>query len=413
MLDVPTDFGGYMPENFDSTHQGQVTVAEALAASLNVPAVRLLARAGPGRFLNLLKRGGLSTLDKSSSHYGLALALGACETTLLDLTNLYCSLRMDGVYRPVQFVPGPPAKGIRIVSREAAHLVGETLTEVSRPDLPRSWALARDVPRVAWKTGTSFGHRDAWAIGFSDRLTIGVWVGNFDGSAVRGISGAEDAGPLLFELFRALEGDSGEWREPRGLQLERVALCAESRDLPGEHCPATIQAEQVPGRSRLARCDWHRAAFIDRSSGHVLSGDCLDGRPYERRVLTVYPPELQAWWRAGSQTVAPLPPFSADCGAVQVGTAPRIVSPQAGTPYLLRADAPARYQKVPLTAHADSSAERLYWYQGGVLVGDVAVGDRLFLRLRPGEHRLVAVDNLGRSASTVYRVVTVGAPDGT
>lgn len=409
LLDVPTDFGGYVPENFDSTYRGQVTVAEALAASLNLPAVRLLARAGPGRFLSLLRRGGLATLDKSSSHYGLALALGACETTLLDLTNLYCSLRMDGVYRPVQFVPGRPAKGVRIVSREAAHLVGEILTEVSRPDLPRSWALTRDVPRVAWKTGTSFGHRDAWAIGFSSRLTIGVWVGNFDGSAVRGISGAEHAGPLLFELFRALEGDSGEWREPRGLQLESVALCAASRDLPGEHCRATIQAERVPGRSSLTRCDWHRAAFVDRSSGHILSGDCLDGRPYERRVLTVYPPELQAWWRAGRQAVAPLPPVSADCGGVQAGTAPRIVSPQAGTPYLLRADAPARYQKVPLTAAADSRADRLYWYQDGVLVGAVAVGDRLFVPLRPGEHRLVAVDNFGRSASTVYRVVPVGA----
>ena len=409
LLDVPTDFGGYVPENYDSTYHGQVTVAEALAASLNLPAVRLLARAGTGRFLSLLKRGGLSTLDKSSAHYGLALALGACEATLLDLTNLYCSLRMDGVHRPVRFVPGPPTKGVRIISREAAYLVGETLTEVSRPDLPRSWELAHDVPRVAWKTGTSFGHRDAWAIGFSGRLTIGVWVGNFDGSAVRGISGSEHAGPLLFELFRALEGDSGEWRKPRGLQLDSVTLCAASRDLPGEHCDATIQAEHLPGRSRLARCDWHRAVFVDRGSGHVLSGNCLDGRPYERRVLTVHPPELQAWRRVGSQTVVPLPRVSADCGVVQVGTVPRIVSPQAGTPYLLRPDVPARHQKLPLTAHADASADRLYWYQNGALLGTVAVGDRLFVRLQPGEHRLVAVDNFGRSASTAYRVVTVGA----
>ena len=179
----------------------------------------------------------------------------------------------------------------------------------------------------------------------------------WDGSAVRGISGSEHVGSPLSELFRTLEGDSGDWREPSGLQLDSVARCAVSRDLPGEHCDATIQAEHLPGRSRLARCDWHRTVFVDRGGGHVLSGDCLDGRPHERRVLTVHLPELQAWRRVGSQTVVPLPPFSADCGVAQVGTVPRIVSPQAGTPYLLRADAPARHQKLPLTAHAGASAD--------------------------------------------------------
>lgn len=409
LLDVPTDFGGYVPENFDGSYRGQVTVAEALADSLNMPAVRLLARAGPAKFLRLLKRGGLATLDRPSSHYGLTMVLGGCEARLLDLANLYCSLRMNGVFKPVRTVPGPPGKGVPIVSAEAAYLVSETLTEVSRPDLPRSWELARDVPKVAWKTGTSFGHRDGWAVGFSDRLTIGVWVGNFDGSAVRGISGAEHAGPLLFELFRALEGGDGEWRRPRGLRLGRLALCAVSRGLPGESCGATIRAEYVPGRSRLARCDYHRQAFVDRGSGHILSGDCLDGRPYRRRVLTVYPPELQTWRRAENQAVAPLPPVSADCGSAQAGAPPRIVSPQAGTPYLLRADAPEQFQKVLLAAQADSRAETLYWYQDGVLVGAVAVGDRLFVSLRPGRHRLVAVDNFGRSAATVYEVVAAGS----
>ena len=159
------------------------------------------------------------------------------------------------------------------------------------------------------------------------------WVGNFDGSAVRGISGSEHAGSPLSELFRTLEGDSGAWRKPRGLQLDSVALCAVSRDLLGGHCDATIQAEHLPDRSRLARCDWHRTDFVDRSGGHVLSGDCSDGRPYERRVLTVHLPEQQAWRRVGSQTVVPLPRVSADSGGVQVGAVPRIVSPQAGTPY--------------------------------------------------------------------------------
>ena len=218
--------------------------------------------------------------------------------------------------------------------------------------------------------------------------SLRVWVGNFDGSADRGISGSEHAGSPLSELVRTLEGDSGAWRKPRGLQLDSVALSAVSRDLPGDHCDATIQAEHVSGRSRLARCDWHRTVFVDRSGSHVLSGDCLDGRPYARRVLTVHLPELQAWRRVGSRTVVPLPRVSADCGVLQVGTVPCIVSPQAGTPYLLRADAPTRHQKLPLTAHAGASADRLYGYQDGTLVGAVAVGDRLFVRLQPDELRL-------------------------
>ncbi len=212
LLDVPTDFAGYVAENYDERYRGRVTVRDALIHSLNACAVRLLSQVGLTEFHGLLEAGGLSTLDRPSGTYGLPLVLGAGEVRLVDLVNLYATLAQGGLYRPARFVEAADSENdrsgsdpVRLFSPEAARQVTEILTDVRRPDLPEAWDLARDVPGVAWKTGTSYGHRDAWAVGFSARYTIGVWVGNFDGKPRKGISGSEHAGPLLFDLFRALD----------------------------------------------------------------------------------------------------------------------------------------------------------------------------------------------------------------
>ena len=404
LLDIPTDFSGYVAENYDGEYRGRVTVRESLVHSLNAPAVRLLARVGLSDFFQLLKDGGLSTLDRPSAEYGLPIVLGACEVTLLELTNLYASLRQGGIYTPVRILAGAPGRQTRLFSREAAYLVSRTLTELRRPDLPTAWDLARGVPDVAWKTGTSYGHRDAWAIGFSNRLTIGVWVGNFDGSGVKGISGAEHAGPLLFDLFRALEQDGARLDQPKGLEIENLELCSISHQLPGQFCPDRISAKYLPGRSRLVQCPYHRQVLVDAETGHVLAGDCLTRRPHRPELLTVYPAELVAWWRAEGYPLPESPPLSPECPSVPSQDRPRIVSPQQGTPYLVRRDAPDEYQKIPLIARVSPYTEKLYWYQDGLLIGTPEAHQQLFISLQPGSHRLVVVDNLGLSDSVIYQV---------
>ena len=429
LLDVPTDFSGYVPENYDERYRGRVTVREALVLSLNACSVRLLSEIGLDTFHALLLRGGLATLDRPARSYGLPLILGAGEVTLLDLTNLYAALAEGGVHRPVRFLEvegeetgarrraGSRSTSERLFSPEASRVVTEILTDLRRPDLPESWDVTRGVPAVAWKTGTSYGHRDAWAVGWSAGHTIGVWVGNFDGTPVQGISGSRHAGPLLFDLFRALESELGagarrlqfnsaasRFRRPPGLRLETIEVCAESRALPGPFCPARVAVTYLPGRSRLAGCALHRRVLVDARSGELLSGDCVGARPHRFRLLALHPPELVAWWRAQGHEVEDVPPLAPGCRGIPTGEPPRIVTPDPTTPYRLRRDAPLADQRIPLVARAAAGARRLFWYQDGLLVAEAAPGAPLFLASSRGLHRLVVTDDLGRSDGVSYRV---------
>ncbi len=298
---------------------------------------------------------------------------------------------------------------MRLFSPEAARAITEILTDVRRPDLPEAWELTRDVPAVAWKTGTSYGHRDAWAVGFSARTTIGVWVGNFDGKPRKGISGSEHAGPLLFDLFRALEPGGRGPIKPEVLPRDEIEVCSLSHELPGPYCPERTRIAYLPERSKLTACTLHRRMLVDAETGELLAGDCVSRRPHEFRLLTIYPPELVAWWRSQGAQGAPVqqvPRLAAACSGIPDGEPPRIVSPDGATPYRLRRDAPAEYQRIPLLAQAAPGASRLYWYQDGTLVATTetsSAGSRFLDPVR-GEHRLVVTDDLGRSDGVTYRV---------
>jgi penicillin-binding protein 1C len=411
ILDVPTDYAGYVAENYDQRYRGRVTVREALITSLNAPAVRLLAETGLPDFLRLLQRGGLSTLDRPAGRYGLPLILGAGEVRLLDLVNLYATLAEGGKHRPVRVVEGDsklraePDPAV-LFSPEAARAVTEILTDVRRPDLPEAWELTRDVPGVAWKTGTSYGHRDAWAVGFSARYTIGVWVGNFDGKPRKGISGSQHAGPLLFDLFRALETGGRGPVAPQGLIEDEIEVCALSHQLPGPFCTNRVRIPYLPGRSKLTACTIHRRMLVDARTGELLAGDCVAKRPHELRLFTLYPPELVAWWRSQGTPVQDAPRLAAGCAGIPDGDPPRIVSPDGNTPYRLRRDAPDDYQKIALVAQVSPGVRHLYWYQDGALIAttETAAAAGRFLTPVRGEHRLVVTDDLGRSDGVTYRV---------
>ena len=406
MLDIPTDFSGYVAENYDDKYRGRITMRNSLILSLNAPAVRLLSRVGLKDFHDLLLRGGLKTLDRPFMQYGLPLVLGSGEVTLLDLTNLYATLAEDGVHRTVKVVSGPQQDSTKtkLFSPEASYLITEILTELKRPDMPsRSWALTEDVPEVAWKTGTSYGHRDAWSIGYSDNYTIGVWVGNPDGHGVKGISGAEHAAPILFDLFRAVEGGS-KVAEPEGLRLKEIEVCKESHMLPTRYCTVREKVTYIPGVSKLSKDNYSKRVFVDLETGHQLVGDCISGRPHEARVFTVYPPELTAWWRVQGKPLETVPPLSPYCKEVPPELPPRIVSPDENTPYRVLRGMPAQYQKVQLSARVSEEVDALYWYQDGKLVASSSPDKKVFIPLKSGSHNLVVVDSSGRMNSITYTV---------
>jgi penicillin-binding protein 1C len=404
LLDVPTDFGGYMPENYGQDFQGLISARMALATSVNVPAARLLSRCGTVPFHNLLLRGGLHTLDRPAAHYGLSLALGGCEVRLLDLVNLYATLAAGGVHRPVKPLAGPTFHGgTQIFSPEAAAMVLDILTMTRRPEMSDSWEFTVDAPAVAWKTGTSFGHRDAWAVGVNRDLAIGVWVGNPDGSQCKNISGTLHAAPLLFDLFRKLAPGSTALPRFATPALQRTPVCAVSGERPGPDCPV-ILTRSIAGVTSLPRCTMHKRIFVDPETGLRLHGDCLLNRPVQEETAVVWPPELVAYRMAQGVVLPGLPRVHPDCPDVPEEKGPVIQSLAAGTPYLIRPDAPAEFQRLALTAAPGTGASIHYWYVNDRYVGHVTPETPCFVPLSPGRHDVFVVDDLGRSSRTRFTV---------
>jgi penicillin-binding protein 1C len=294
------------------------------------------------------------------------------------------------------------SKGERLFSIEATALITDVLCELRRPDMPQGWELTADTPRIAWKTGTSYGHRDAWSIGFSSRYTIGVWIGNFDGHGVKGLSGSEDAAPLLFDLFRALDRTSVARRAtPR---IESIEVCALSHELPTPHCRERVSIARIAGVTRLKACTIHRQLIVDAKTGERLIGECVGIRPSLTRVFAIDPPELVSYRRANGEQVTMLPPLSTSCHDVDAEQRPRIVSPDPTTPYRIRRDAPLQYQEIRLAAESGSDVSSLYWYQDGILIATQRPERSVFVRPAVGLHHIAVVDDMGRAHSVTYEV---------
>ncbi|MFW6162381.1 MAG: penicillin-binding protein 1C, partial [Planctomycetota bacterium] len=237
LADVPASYTGYEPENYDHAFRGPVPAAEALRDSLNVPAVRLLAQVGHRPLHRFLRRLGLATLTRPADHYGLALTLGSTEVTLLELTSAYATLARLGVHRPYRLLETEPVpEGRRVLDAGAAWLVADALCEAD----PLAGARSDDELRMAWKTGTSYGHRDAWTVAFTPAYTVGVWVGNFDGRPSGALVGIRAAAPVARTLMDRIAGEAGSpWFE-RPPSVATRPVCPVSGLPPEPHCPGTV-----------------------------------------------------------------------------------------------------------------------------------------------------------------------------
>lgn len=406
LLDVPTDFAGYTPENYGHNYQGLVSAREALALSLNVPTARLLVQSGLHAFYNLLGAAGFASVNKPAAHYGLSLALGGCEVRLVDLVTAYAALAQGGQFVPfVLDMTQEEQPGRRIFSPEASRLTLDILGTVTRPTLAEAWEYTRTIPAVAWKTGTSFGHRDAWAVGLSQDLAIGVWVGNPDGSQCQNISGVHHAGPLLFDLFRTLAPGQTKLPLPTAQGLYTVAICSLSGGAPGPFCPLSY-VSAIAGVTSLPSCTMHKRIFVHQDSGLRLYDDCLTRFPSKEQVIVVWPAELVAYQRAQGVPLAGLPAPHPECLDIPDDAGPIIRSPSVDTPYLLHVAGPVSFQNLALLAAPAPGGTTHYWYVDSRYIGHNSPETPCFVALESGEHEALVIDNLGRSAQVIYTVIS-------
>ncbi|WP_243043017.1 penicillin-binding protein 1C [Dyella sedimenti] len=398
LRDVPTAFGPYAPENFDGHFLGPVTATEALVRSRNIPAVWVASQLQQPSFYQFLREAGISRMA-SEKHYGLALVLGGGEVTMQELAGLYAMLANRGELRPLRLLASDqPSGGTRLLSDEASFMVMDMLRQNPRPD-ETTGAQPGRLP-VYWKTGTSWGFRDAWTAGSFGPYVLVVWIGNFDSSGNPAFVGVEASAPLFFQMVDALRAAQPQMAEPvrrMPAHLRRVEICLASGDLPNQWCPQRGTTWFIPGKSPVRVSQVHRPVVIDDATGRPACPPYAGKRTHVE-VYEFWPSELQ---RVFAQAGIPrlTPPRNEDCiGSGDVGgDPPAITSPLRGSIYALRLK-PSAENRIAFTANADASVRELYWFVGDAYVGSTAPGESLFWQpASAGNYEVRVVDDHGRS----------------
>jgi penicillin-binding protein 1C len=407
LKDAPVSFGPFSPENFDGQFAGPLSATEALVRSRNVPAVALAARLAQPGLYQFLQSAGISRMA-SERHYGLALALGGGEVTMEEMAMLYAMLANEGILQPLRYRRDQPiVTGPRLLSRAASFMTLQMLLENPRPD---DFAVRpREHLPVAWKTGTSWGFRDAWTAGVFGPYVLVVWIGNFDGSGNPAFVGSQAAAPLFFRIADALriaEPQIAQISFVQPAEVVRVEVCAASGDLPNSECPRTAGTWFIPGKSPIRISEVHRRVWTDTRTGLQACAP-YDPRFTRSEVFEFWPSDvLRLFAQAGMPRRQPPPAGRCERDGPG-GIAPHISSPLASVTYTLRADR-LDMETIPLAASADAEVRKLHWFIGDAYIGtsqpDVAVP---WMPARSGTFTVRAVDDRGRADSRELRVAVV------
>ena len=406
--DVPTRFaeqgGTYAPGNFDGTFEGPISAREALAGSLNVPAVRLAAEVGEGRLLDSLRSLGFSSLDRDARHYGLSLALGTGEVTLRELAGAYVALARGGEWTPIRIARGEAAaEPRRVMDAAVASLVTDSLSD----PLARVRGLHGRGPfdlgfPVAVKTGTSSGHRDTWCVGYTHERTVAVWIGNADGAPTQKLTGASGAGPLFADVMRRVMEDVPT-RAPLwdAEHLESAEVCPLSGKLPGPACADHASRHFIRGKAPKESCDWHVRASAREGAGPGEAPFTCDSQG--SRAIVVLPEAYEGFLGALPLGAPGHDPFGLPwlsrsavpgCGvATNAEAALRIDGPAAGSVFV-HAEEAGEAQVIVLSASAVGGAlSRRVSEVEFVVDGEVVARSRSPFRARyhatRGDHELV------------------------
>ncbi|WP_266168252.1 penicillin-binding protein 1C [Dyella subtropica] len=398
LRDVPTSFGPYTPENFDGHFLGPVTATEALVRSRNIPAVWVASQLQQPSFYQFLRDAGISRMA-SEKHYGLALVLGGGEVTMQELAGLYAMLANRGELKPLRLLADEPvSKGTRLLSNEASFMVMDMLRQNPRPD-ETSGAQPDRLP-VYWKTGTSWGFRDAWTAGSFGPYVLVVWIGNFDGGGNPAFVGVEAAAPLFFQIVDALRAEQSRLAEPvrhMPANLKRVEVCLASGELPNQWCPQKGMTWFIPGKSPIRVSQIHRPVVIDDATGKPACPP-YDGKHTHLEVYEFWPSELQqVFIQAGIPRRTP--PRNETCvnSGVAVGEPPHITSPLRGSIYAMRLKQQGE-DRIAFTANGDAATRTLYWFVNDAFVGRSAPGESLFWQPQAaGNYEVRVVDDRGMS----------------
>lgn len=395
MTDVAVNYDGYAPENYDDKFNGYVTVEYALEHSLNIPAVKGLRLLGHEKMIQKLSSCNFRQIQKDRRKLGLSLILGGCGTTLEELTGLFASFANDGVYITPSYTQNDTVQSrTRLISPAADYMITEILSKVNRPDFPLNWTATERMPKIGWKTGTSYGRKDAWSIGFNKNYTVGVWAGNFSGQGAADLSGANTATPLLFKIFNTIDYDSDEswFKQPDDCDIRQV--CGETGLVPSDHCTNIVTDYFIPLISSTKPCDNRQEIMISPNEKISYCKSCAPASGYKKKWYKVVEPEMQAWFDENRIAYEKIPPHNPDCEVIFKGAAPVITSPVNGTEYLINKKDPEPLQLISKTAN---DVSKVYWYINNKFYKSCNAGEKQFFIPQEGPVKISCTDDKGRN----------------
>ena len=404
--DIPTYFGPFSPSNADKAYRGIVSAKQALIQSLNVPAVRLLNKYGLDSFYYFLKQAGLSTLFRRAEEYGLPLIIGGAEATPWDIATLYRGLARGGRFSSLHILTRPENLNTdrALISSGAAWLTLNMLNEVKRPGNEYYWKQYSGQRPLAWKTGTSYGQRDAWAAGVNPQWTIVVWAGNFSGEGNAGLSGAGTAGPLLFDIFNHLPKNGKEsWFPKPDSALTKVEICRQSGFAAGPFCQDKIQVDAPLYMKPLALCPFHKQLTVSEDEKEQVCSLCW--KPGHKKVLRLlYPPQVEQFLRQNGSKAESAPPHRRSCPAPPVQNPLTIIYPGSSASIFLPRDFDGSLQKLNCRAAHQQQGQMVYWYLDDHYLGSTRERHEKALRPGRGWHNLLLIDQDGHKAQTRFYI---------
>ncbi|UYQ92237.1 penicillin-binding protein 1C [Chitinophaga horti] len=420
--DVPTQIAGYTPQNFDLDYDGAVPASHALSRSLNIPAVRMLQQYRYQRFHALLRRLGITTFTKPANHYGLSMILGGGGTTLWELTGVYASLartllhmeQHEGKYdeddyhppgyklsetRPSQHKLSPYG----IIDAASIWYAFQAMEDVMRPGEEMLWQQFSSSQRVAWKTGTSFGFRDGWAIGVTPQYVVGVWVGNTDGEGRPGLVGVSTAAPVMFEIFRQLRTTG--WFDIPSSLMRKINVCRQSGYRAGAYCEETDSVMVPAAGLRSVVCPYHQLVHLDATGKYRVTAACELPQQMQHKSWFVLPPAMEYYYRS-KHLYEQLPPFKPGCDTGdEPGHAMDLIYPRPNARIYVPLELGGERGETVFRATHRNPDAKIFWHLDNAFVNTTANFHQLALRPAPGKHTLTLVDEAGEQVQIQFEIL--------
>jgi penicillin-binding protein 1C len=428
--DIPTQIGGYAPQNFDLGYDGAVPANKALARSLNIPAIKLLQQYKYQRFYETLQQCGITTLNRSAATYGLSLILGGCEVTMWDIAGVYASMARTlnhqtknhgqfnlNDFHPPSYVnkefgignsastttPIPNPKSQIPLDATSIYFTFQAMQEVMRPGEEGLWQQFTSSQKIAWKTGTSFGFRDGWAIGVTKKNVVAVWVGNTDGEGRPGLIGVQTAAPILFDIFRLLPNVS--WFEKPKYNFSYVPVCRQSGYRANIDCPDVDTLFMPPNGSKVPLCAYHKIIHLDVTGNYRVTEQCESPSSMLHKSWFILSPAMEYYYKQRNADYKILPPFKEGCAFAETGKVMEIIYPQVDAKIYVPLEVSGEKGKTVFSAAHRKTGAKIFWSLDDNFIGTTQSFHQMGLNPSAGKHIITLVDENGLSVSRQFEIL--------